>query len=158
MAEKSADNLMRHRRQPWPPLARFIFALGIRNVGEQTAKDLARHFGNLDALMAADLEALLAGARCRTGGGRLHAQLLCGSRTTRRSSSNCARPACLADGEARPLAAGRLAAKTLVLTGTLPTLDRDQARALIEAEGGKVAGSVSRKTDFWLPAPKPAAS
>jgi DNA ligase (NAD+) len=149
MADKSAANLVAAiDASRGRPLARFIFALGIRNVGEQTAKDLARHFGSLEALMAADENALLAvpdvgpvvaasiAAFFREPHNRAVIQALGQARAW-------------TDGEARPAAvAGPLAGKTLVLTGTLPTLTRDEAKALIEAAGGKAAGSVSKKTDY----------
>ncbi len=148
MAQKSAENLLAaiaaSRRRP---LARFIFALGIRQVGEQTAKDLARHFGQMDALAAADLEALQQVADV----GPVVAAAIAGFF---RESHNQAviealgRVEAWVDGVAQPVKLGRFAGKIFVLTGTLPNLTREQAKAKIEAEGGKVAGSVSGKTDF----------
>ncbi|MEW5768960.1 MAG: NAD-dependent DNA ligase LigA [Pseudomonadota bacterium] len=149
MAEKSAANLIaaidasRGRE-----LARFVFALGIRHVGEQTAKDLARHFGALDALMDAEEAALLA---VPDVGPVVAASIVAFFREPHNRAVIEALRAARAwvDGEARPLAVvGPLSGKTLVLTGTLPTLGRDQAKALIEAAGGKAAGSVSKKTDY----------
>lgn len=148
MAEKSADNLLRAiEASRGRELARFIFALGIRNVGEQTAKDLARYFGSLDSLMAADESALqqvpdvgpVVAASIRAFFTESHNQAVIDNLRDARAWR---------DGEAQPAVAGKLPGKTFVLTGTLPTLSRDQAKALIEAEGGKVVGSVSRKTDF----------
>ncbi len=148
MAQKSAENLLagikasRHK-----PLARFVFALGIRQVGEQTAKDLARHFGTLDALKAADTEALV---RVADVGPVVAAAIA----AFFKESHNLAviealrRAEAWVDGEAQAASSGRLAGKTFVLTGTLPNLTRDQARARIEAEDGKVVGSVSGKTDY----------
>jgi len=149
MAEKSAQNILdalEHSKKT--TLARFIYALGIRNVGEATAKDLARHFGNLPALQNAGLEALLQvndvgpivadsifqflsephnreviAALINSG---LHWQETSGKANTE----------------------GALTGKTFVLTGTLPNLSREQAKEMIEAAGGKVSGSVSKKTDF----------
>ena len=150
MGEKSAINLVRAiDRSRETTLARFIFALGIRNVGETTAKDLARHFGQLDALMAADVDALLevpdvgpvVAASIRAFFAETHNQAVI---------ERLRQAHAWQDGEARRVAAGKLAGKIFVLTGTLPTLTRDQAKALIEAEGGKVAGSVSKKTDFLV--------
>jgi len=150
MAEKSAENLKQGiDASRGRELARFIFALGIRNVGEQTAKDLARHFGQLDALMAADVDALLevpdvgpvVAASIRAFFAETHNQAVI---------ERLRQAHAWQDGEARRVAAGKLAGKIFVLTGTLPTLTRDQAKALIEAEGGKVAGSVSKKTDFLV--------
>jgi DNA ligase (NAD+) len=128
-------------------LARFIFALGIRNVGEQTAKDLARHFGSLDALMRADSVALQQVPDI----GPVVAQSMLTFFAEPHNQSVIEKlrlAGAWKDGEAQSIVAGKLTGKTFVLTGTLPTLSRDQAKALIEAEGGKVVGSVSRKTDF----------
>lgn len=150
MAEKSAENLKQGiDASRGRELARFIFALGIRNVGEQTAKDLARHFGQLDALMAADADALLevpdvgpvVAASIRAFFAETHNQAVI---------ERLRQAHAWQDGEARRVAAGKLAGKTFVLTGTLPSLTRDQAKAMIEAEGGKVAGSVSKKTDYLV--------
>lgn len=149
MGEKSAANLLAAiDKSRDTTLGRFIFSLGIRNVGETTAKDLARHFGNLDALLAADEAALLEVpdvgpivAKCIT---EFFAE------PHNRSVITALRGALRwaeGEGAARP-AEGRLAGKTLVLTGTLPSLRRDEAAAMIEAAGGKVAGSVSKKTDY----------
>ncbi len=148
MAEKSAANLIAAiEASRARPLARFIFALGIRNVGEQTAKDLARHFGGLDALMAADEAALMA---VEDVGPVVAASLLAFfAEPHNRAVIEALRSArAWIDGEAAPRRAGPLQGKTLVLTGTLPTLSRDEAKALIEAAGGKAAGSVSKKTDY----------
>lgn len=150
MGDKSAANLVAAiERSKQTTLARFVFALGIRNVGEKTAKDLARHFGRLEALIAADEPALLE----VNDVGPVVAQSL---RQFLEEPHNRDVIARLIEagvrweekdaGEAR--AAGPLAGKTLVLTGTLPTLTRDQAAALIEAAGGRVSGSVSKKTDY----------
>ncbi|MEW5893496.1 MAG: NAD-dependent DNA ligase LigA [Pseudomonadota bacterium] len=148
MAEKSASNLIaaidasRHK-----DLARFIFALGIRNVGEQTAKDLARHFGTLDALMQADAETLMQVPDV----GPVVAQSILAffAEPHNRAVIERLRAAqAWQDGVAQPAAAGHLTGKTFVLTGTLPHLTRDEAKAKIEAAGGKVAGSVSKKTDY----------
>ena len=149
MAEKSADNLVAAiAASRGRPLARCIFALGIRHVGEQTAKDLARHFGAMAAFRAADADALMAvpdvgpvvAASIRAFLAEPHNQAVIEA---------LGRAGAWVDGEAAPRdAAGPLAGKTLVLTGTLAGMTRDQAKALIEAAGGRVAGSVSKKTDF----------
>jgi len=155
MAKKSADNLLRAiEASRGRSLERFIFALGIRNVGEQTAKDLARHFGSLDALMAADDAALLqvpdvgpvVAASMRAFFAEAHNQAVI---------ENLRQARAWKDGEAQVAVAGKLFGKTFVLTGTLPNLPRDQAKALIEAEGGKVAGSISRKTDYVVAGAEP---
>jgi len=149
MAEKSASNLLaaiEHSKQT--TLARFIYALGIRNVGEATAKDLARHFGSLDRVLAADEAQLMQVPDV----GPVVAQCL---------RQFCAEPHNLEviaqlraagvawrEGEAVALANSAIAGKVFVLTGTLPSLTRDAAKEMIEAGGGKVTGSVSKKTDF----------
>jgi DNA ligase (NAD+) len=149
MGEKSAANLLAAiDKSRDTTLARFIFALGIRNVGETTAKDLARHFGNLDALLAADEVALLEVPDV----GPIVAKCIIEffAEPHNRSVIAALRGAMRwaeGEGAARP-AEGLLAGKTFVLTGTLPTLRRDEAAAMIEAAGGKVAGSVSKKTDY----------
>ena len=149
MAEKSAENLVAAiAASRGRPLGRCIFALGIRHVGEQTAKDLARHFGTMAAFQAADPETLMAvpdvgpvvAASIRAFLAEPHNQAVIEA---------LGRAGAWVDGEAAPrTGAGPLAGKTLVLTGTLPTLTREAAKALIEAAGGKAAGSVSKKTDY----------
>ncbi len=148
MADKSADNLLQAiEASRSRELSRFIYALGIRNVGEQTAKDLARHFGNLDALMQADSEALQAVSD--VGPAVADSIRAFFAEPHNREVIECLRQAhAWKDGEARRVAVGKLAGKTLVVTGTLPGLSREQAKALIEAEGGKAAGSVSKRTDY----------
>lgn len=149
MAEKSASNLLSAIAQSkQTTLARFIYALGIRNVGETTAKDLARHFGSLDRLLGADEAQLL-----QVGDvGPVVAQSL---RQFFLEPHNLAAVEQLRlagvvweEGDAVPLANSAFAGKVFVLTGTLPSLTRDAAKELIETSGGKVTGSVSKKTDF----------
>ena len=149
MAEKSASNLLAAiEKSKQTTLARFIFALGIRNVGESTARDLAHHFGSLDRVLAADQEQLMQVSDV----GPVVAQCL---------RQFCTEPHNLeiieqlrtagivwSEGEAVPLADSAIAGKIFVLTGSLPSLSREDAKALIEAAGGRVSGSVSRKTDF----------
>jgi DNA ligase (NAD+) len=149
MADKSAQNILDAlEKSKQTTLPRFLFGLGIRHVGEATAKALARHFGKLDAIMDASEDALLAVAdvgpivakSIRTFFDQPHnrevvAQLrACGVTWP--------------EGEAAPVLAQPLSGQTFVLTGTLPTLGREEAKALIEAAGGKVAGSVSKKTSY----------
>lgn len=155
MAAKSAQNIIDALTQSKKTtLARFIYALGIRNVGEATAKDLARYFGNVESIQNADIEELqqvpdvgpivaesivnfFAEAHNREiinnliapteqGGAGIHWDLVM----------------------AQSKATGIFTAKTFVVTGSLPTLGREDAKALIENAGGKVSGSVSKKTDF----------
>jgi len=151
MAEKSAANVLANlEKSKSTTLARFLYALGIRQVGETTAKDLARHFGSLDRLMAASVEQLLdvndvgpiVAASIRTFFDQPHnvevvEQLRAAGIHWPESDG------AVADDSPKPLAG-----KTLVLTGTLPTLGREEAKALIEAAGGKVSGSVSKKTSY----------
>ena len=150
MGEKSAQNVLAAlERSKRTTLARFIYALGIRSVGEATARDLARHFGALDPLVAADEEALqevedvgpVVAMSIRRFFAEKHNRDVIDA--LRRHGVRWE------EGKARPAApAGRLAGKTFVLTGTLPDMTRDEAAALITSHGGKVAGSVSKKTDY----------
>ncbi|TMG87056.1 MAG: NAD-dependent DNA ligase LigA, partial [Betaproteobacteria bacterium] len=149
MAEKSAANVVAAiAKSRKTTLSRFIFALGIRHVGETTAKDLARHFGKLDALLAADEPALLEVPEV----GPVLAQSLRQFFTEAHNREVIAqlRAAGVEWPETSPQrkAAGKLAGLTFVLTGTLPTLAREDAKQLIEEQGGKVAGSVSKKTSY----------
>jgi len=151
MAEKSAANVVAAiQKSKSTTLARFIFALGIRHVGEATAKDLARHFGGLDALIDAGQEELLevkdvgpvlAESIARFFGERHNRDVIAALR---------AAGVHWREAEPERAAAGRLTGLTVVLTGTLPTLTREDAKALIEAEGGKVAESVSKKTSYVI--------
>jgi DNA ligase (NAD+) len=149
MAEKSAANLIAAiETSKATTLARFIFALGIRNVGEATAKDLARHFGSLDKLVAATEVDLLA---VRDVGPIVAQSIIQFFAEPHNLEVVCKlRAAGVNWPESTGLqqSAGRLTGKTLVLTGSLPTLTREAAKEKIEAAGGKVAGSVSKKTDF----------
>ncbi|HEX7972256.1 MAG TPA: NAD-dependent DNA ligase LigA, partial [Thiobacillus sp.] len=149
MAEKSAAKLVAAiGTSRATTLARFIFALGIRNVGETTAKDLARYFGSLDRLLAATEADLLAVRDV----GPIVAQSIIQFfaephnlgvvRQLREAGVHWPESAGVQHS------AGILSGKTLVLTGTLPTLTRDAAKERIEAAGGKVAGSVSKRTDY----------
>ena len=152
MADKSARNLIDAlEKSKQTTLPRFLFGLGVRHVGEATAKALARHFGTLDAVMDATEDQLIevddvgpiVAKSLRTFFEQPHnrevvAQLrACGVRWEESE-------------EGRPAAATPkpLAGKTFVITGTLPSLGRDEAKDRVEAAGGKVAGSVSKKTDF----------
>ncbi len=172
MAEKSAQNVLagiqRSRRMG---LARFVFALGIPGVGEEVAKILARHFGSLRALLDADWQALGAqkeavrkdnAKRKRKGEAPLEVPLdgigpeimesidkFVHERHNREVISALADPArgVTVTDAAAPKAA-RTESMTFVLTGTLPGMTRDEARALIEARGHRVSGSVSKKTDY----------
>jgi DNA ligase (NAD+) len=149
MGEKSAANLAAAiDKSRSTTLARFIFALGIRNVGEATARDLARHFGGFDELMRADEEMLQQVAEVgpvvaasiarffREPHNREVVQQLrkLGVRWNESPGEHAVEKA--------------LSGKTFVLTGTLPRMTREEAKELIESCGGKVTGSVSKKTDY----------
>ncbi len=149
MAEKSAANLLAGiEKSKHTTLARFVYALGIRNVGETTARDLARHFGSLDALMSADEETLMLVPDVGPVVAQSIAQFF--SEPHNREVVEQLRAAGADWPETAPQRkqAGPLAGKTFVLTGTMPNMTRDQAKGRIEAAGGKVAGSVSKKTDY----------
>ncbi|SOY44750.1 NAD-dependent DNA ligase LigA [Cupriavidus taiwanensis] len=149
MADKSAANLVAAiDKSRATTMNRFIFALGIRHVGEATAKDLARHFGKLDALMAADEAALLE----VNDVGPVVAQSIAHFFAEPHNVEviEQLRAAGVHWPESEPVAKtpAPLSGKTFVLTGTLPTLSREDAKELLEAAGAKVAGSVSKKTDY----------
>ncbi len=149
MAEKSAQNVLAAlEKSKQTTFARFIYALGIRHVGESTAKTLAQHFGHLKALLAATEEQLLQVAdvgpvvaksiRDYFNDG-LNQEMVrqlqdCGIQWPEQNAASV---------QTQPLKG-----QTFVLTGTLPTLGRDEAAAKIEAQGGKVSGSVSKKTHY----------
>ena len=155
MAEKSANNLLQAlERSKQTTLPRFIFGLGIRHVGETTAKALARHFGRLDALMEASEETLL--AVNDVGPVVAHSVHTFFQQAHNREVIEQLRACGVVWPEHEDAALAHttnsahqpLAGKTLVLTGTLPHLTREAAQALIEAAGGKVSGSVSKKTSW----------
>ncbi|MEQ1488380.1 MAG: NAD-dependent DNA ligase LigA [Methylotenera sp.] len=149
MATKSAQNILDAlQKSKATTLARFIYALGMRNVGESTSKDLAKHFGNLPALMIAGIEDLLQ----VNDVGPVVAESITNFFGEQHNKDVI--KALLAAGitwpetDGKQPATGALVDKTFVLTGTLPNLSRDEAKEKIEAAGGKVSGSVSKKTDF----------
>jgi DNA ligase (NAD+) len=149
MAFLSAQNLLDAlQKSKQTTLPRFLFGLGIRHVGEATAKELARHFGQLDAIMTASEDQLLEVADV----GPIVAKSL---RTFFAQPHNVevveqlrACGVSWPEGPPAERIPTPLSGKTFVLTGTLPTLGREEAKALIEAAGGKVAGSVSKKTSY----------
>jgi len=149
MAEKSAQNVLDAlEKSKRTTLPRFLFGLGIRHVGEATAKDLARHFGGLDAIMGANVEQLLQ----VNDVGPVVAQAIHTffAQPHNREVVEQLRACGVAWEEGAPAEGATLplAGKTIVLTGTLPTLGRDEAKDLLEAAGAKVAGSVSKKTHY----------
>lgn len=127
-------------------LDRCLMALGIPNVGEATAKDLARAFGDVDSLLAASWEQVDAVPGIAEPTARSIVAFL--AREEVRAEIAALRAAGVRFAPVARPARGALSGKTLVLTGTLPTLKREEAKARIEAVGGKVAGSVSKKTDY----------
>ena len=151
MAEKSAANLVANlEKRKKTTLARFLYSLGIRHVGETTAKDLAKYFGALDRVLDASEPQLLevpdvgpiVAQSIHTFFAQPHnrevvEQLRAAGITWEEHAGTAA------DAPPKPLAG-----VTFVLTGTLPTLSRDEAKELIEAAGGKVSGSVSKKTNY----------
>lgn len=149
MAEKSAQNVVAAlEKSKQTTLPRFLFGLGIRHVGEATAKDLARHFGSLDAIMAASVEQLLevndvgpvVAEAIHTFFAQPH------NREVVEQLRACG--VTWEEGAPAERATLPLAGLTVVITGTLPTLSRDDAKDLLEAAGAKVAGSVSKKTHY----------
>ncbi len=166
MGEKSAENVVAAvEKSKDSRFERFLYALGIPDVGETTARDLARHFGTLEALIAtaqADLATAADEAvkpkdrypalRAVPDVGPIVAAHICHFFTEPRNREALA--ALLQAGIHWPApkaaAGGVLSGKTLVITGTLPGLSREEAGALIEAHGGKVSGSISAKTDYLL--------
>jgi DNA ligase (NAD+) len=149
MAEKSAGNLLASiERSKQTTLARFIYALGIRNVGEATARDLARHFGSLDRLLAADEGQLLQVPDVGPIVAQCLRQFFDEPHNLEVIEQLRAAGVAWHDGEPSAQTVSTVAGKVFVLTGTLPSLTRDAAKAMLEAAGGKVTGSVSKKTDF----------
>lgn len=149
LGERSAENLRDAvEKSKQNPLFRVIFALGIRHVGQKAAKLLAAQFGSMDALMAADEAALCA----IDGFGEIMAKSVVAFFSLPQSRHFVAQ---LADAgvnmtEKSEQKGDRFAGMTFVLTGTLPTMKRDKAAALIEENGGKTASSVSKKTTMVL--------
>ncbi|MGA0114361.1 MAG: NAD-dependent DNA ligase LigA, partial [Burkholderiales bacterium] len=170
MAEKSASNVIEAiTSSRKTTLARFIYALGIYHVGEEISRILARHFASLDALLAADWDELIAekervqkeNTKRRAKGLEEDEPLLSGvGPEIMRSVANFLRQVhnrevidqLIARGvtfrQEKAAKGGVFSGKTFVLTGTLPGMSRDEAKARIEAAGGKVSGSVSKKTDY----------
>ena len=147
MGEKSADNLLQSIAQSKKTtLARFIFGLGIRHVGESTAKDLAKHFGGIRALMDAPMDELL----MVNDVGPVVADSIVSfmSEPHNREVIEQLLVSGIEFQNEERITTVDLSGKTFVLTGTLPTLSRDQAKEMLEAAGAKVAGSVSQKTSF----------
>jgi DNA ligase (NAD+) len=153
-AEKSAEQLVEaiqaSKRQP---LSRLLFGLGIDNVGEIAAKQLARHFGTMDALGAATEEDILA---IHGMGGTIATSVTewFGNAAARRLVEKLRRRGLTLE-EPRQQTTGALRGMTFVLTGTLESLSRDAASELIESNGGKVTSGVSKKTSYVVAGEEP---
>jgi DNA ligase (NAD+) len=147
MGEKSADNVLAEiEASKKLPLERVIYGLGIRMVGERTAQFLAEHFGSLDALMAAGAEEL---QEVNEVGPRIAESIVeFFSDEHNRKLVNDLRKAGLTFAGQKKVKGTKLAGKTFVLTGTLERHTRDEAKKMIEDAGGRVSGSVSKKTDY----------
>ena len=147
MAEKSANKLLVSiEKSKQTTLPRFLFGLGIRHVGEATAKELVRHFGKMDSIMNATLDQLLQVAD--VGPIVAHSLRTFFDQPHNREVVEQLRACGVTWTEGEPLTGASLplTGQTFVLTGTLPTLSRDQGKDMLEALGAKVAGSVSKKT------------
>ena len=156
MADKSASNVVAGiSASKHTSLSRFIYALGVRNVGEQTAKDLASHYGKLDSLMETSEEELQTVADV---GPVVAASVVKFFREphNRKVIERLRETGVHWDEISGSTAkTGMLVGKTFVLTGTLPRMTRDEAKEHIEAAGGKVTGSVSKKTDYVVAGEQP---
>jgi DNA ligase (NAD+) len=146
-AEKSAHALFEEiEKSKKAGLARVLMGLGIRFVGERTAELLAEEFGSIDALAAASAEEL---ERVEEVGPRISQAILeFFAQTANQVLIESLRKAGVDMTAEKKQRSAKLAGLTFVLTGTLPTLSRDEAKAKIEAAGGKTAGSVSKKTSY----------
>jgi DNA ligase (NAD+) len=147
MGDKSAQNVLDEiEASKKLPLERLIFGLGIRFVGERTAQFLAEHFGSMDALMNADPEELEA---VNEVGPRIAESILeFFAEPRNRDLVKRLREAGLTFTGKKRERGTKLAGKTFVLTGTLTKYTRDEAKKMIEGAGGRVSGSVSKKTDY----------
>jgi DNA ligase (NAD+) len=147
MGEKSAQNVLNQiEASKKLPLHRVIYGLGIRFVGERTAELLADHFGSLDALMEADLDQL---QEVTEVGPRVAESIRAffGEKRNRDLVERLRKAGLRFEAEKKKRGT-QLAGKTFVITGTLANYSRDQAKKMIENAGGKVTGSVSKKTDY----------
>jgi DNA ligase (NAD+) len=150
MAEKSAANVIAAvESSKATTLARFVFALGIRHVGEVTAKDLARHFGSLERMMAADAGALQEAPDVGPVVAESIAKFFAEPHNREVIGELRAAGVRWEEGEGAPRApGGAFAGKIVVLTGTLSAMTREEAKERIEQAGGRITSSVSKKTDF----------
>jgi DNA ligase (NAD+) len=155
LGEKSAENLITAIKQSREvALSRFIYALGIRHVGTQTAIDLAAHFGSLNALRQAEVGEIAGIA----GVGPVVAESVADYFADRKNAmlvDRLTKSMKIKSDRSATQAAGKLAGQTFVITGTLDSMSRDEAKELIRSLGGKVSGSISASTDYLVAGDKP---
>lgn len=146
--EKSAENIIASiNSSRTVALHRFLYSLGVRHVGEQTAKDIAKHFGTFHAIEGASYETL---SDVDGVGEKVAASIIEYFKEKENQSLIKALLKEVTPLEEKRNSTGKLKGLTFVITGTLPTLSRDEAKELIEQHGGKVLGSVSGSTDYLL--------
>jgi DNA ligase (NAD+) len=150
MAEKSAANVIEAiERSKRTTLPRLIYSLGIRNVGETTARDLALHFSDLEPLLVADEESLQRVPDVGPVVARSIAHFF-SEPHNHTVVENLRSAGIIYEQVVKPPPRSGIAGKTFVLTGTLPNLTRDEAKERILQAGGKVSGSISKKTDYLV--------
>ena len=159
MGEKSAENLVEAlEKAKRPPLARFIYALGVRHVGERVAEVLAGSFRDLEALSRADEEALTSTHEVGPKVAESVARFFSDARSKKMVENLLAAgvaPESPPEAAARDSGEGALSGLSFVLTGTLPGRSRSEAKAAIEALGGRVSASVSKSTSFLVAGERP---
>jgi DNA ligase (NAD+) len=147
MADKSAQNIIDAiEKSKTKPLSKFLYALGIRHVGETTAEDLARHFSRLDDFFHLSEEDLM---EIEGIGPEVAASVIQFFRDKKNKESiELLKKAGVKVIEPKIKEKGKLAGKTFLFTGTLKTFGRDEARNIVESMGGMTASSVSKKVDY----------
>jgi len=149
MAEKSSRNLLDAiEKSKSTSLPRFIYALGIRNVGESTAKDLAGFYGDLDEIMKQTEESLQIVPDIGPTVAKSISDFFRQTKSREVINSLIGLGVHWPKYDVKKSSSGIFATKTFVLTGTLPSMSREEAKSIIEKNGGKVVGSVSKKTDY----------
>lgn len=150
MGKKSAENLVSAiEKSKTAGLSRLVHAMGIRHVGKQTAAALSKHFGSLDAIMSANVETLSQ----IDDVGEVVARSICGFFALDSTKHLCEKlksVGVVTEDTAAEKKSDKLDGLTFVITGTLPNMKREEAAAIIEENGGKVSGSVSKKTSYLL--------